>query len=383
MYFRLNPECYFVMGSGHGAIFDLMDNKIYALSREETEIAAASEGDHPVSGEEIFLRELKKLLLGNFYTNKVYIHKMGIFNPSIDEVISHQPNLRRAFLEINNSCERNCWFCGSNGIKRSLGCMGCNKWNEDGQSLKTNRWKALVEELRDLDCEDVFITGGDLTLAWDKTMEILDYAKGMFSNIYTIIHQESLSESHLNDLKGKAQPIVQIENLSNAYLMESSYSLLIATPEHWKDAVDIAKKNKNTMLDFVIRDGHLPRDLPIMSQEKIVMPGMVQFLQNMRYHPCIRSTLAVSHTGNVLPCPMMRRHRLGNIRDRELYTLFEKGGSDKINSLWKLNLDKIDKCSGCEFRYSCGDCRALEESLTGRLKGKAACSYNPEEGTWA
>jgi radical SAM protein with 4Fe4S-binding SPASM domain len=103
----------------------------------------------------------------------------------------------------------------------------------------------------------------------------------------------------------------------------------------------------------------------------------------MRYHPCIRNTLIISYTGNVLPCPMMRRHGFGNIGDKELHTLFEKGGADKINGLWKLNLGKIDRCNGCEFRYSCGDCRALEESLTGRLHGKAACNYNPEEGTWA
>jgi hypothetical protein len=31
MYFRLNPECHFIKGEVYGAIFDLIDEKIYPL----------------------------------------------------------------------------------------------------------------------------------------------------------------------------------------------------------------------------------------------------------------------------------------------------------------------------------------------------------------
>lgn len=74
---------------------------------------------------------------------------------------------------------------------------------------------------------------------------------------------------------------------------------------------------------------------------------------------------------------MMRDHVYGNIRNRELHTIFEEKWDD-IDKIWKLNLDKIDKCTYCEFRYACNDCRALEEQLTGKLNGKITCGYDPK-----
>lgn len=78
---------------------------------------------------------------------------------------------------------------------------------------------------------------------------------------------------------------------------------------------------------------------------------------------------------------MMRNHSFGNVKTEELYSIFERRMGD-IDKFWKLNLDKIEKCSGCEFRYVCADCRALEEELTGKIDGKMLCSYDPVKGTW-
>lgn len=382
MYFKLNPECYFIKGKKHGAIFDLIDNRIYSLNKEETELIESSEGDNPVCGNEESLRELKQFRLGNFYTNRTYVPKMRDLSPTMESELERQNNLSRAFLEINNSCQRDCWFCGRHGIRRSLGCLGCNKWIENGRSLEIDRWKGLVDELRDLDCRDVFLTGGDLTLVWEKVTEILDYANNKFKNIYLILNQQSLSQRHMLDIDGKARPIIQTEKLNNDSLQEDLLYLLVVNADRYEEANTQTYINKNIAIDFVIKEGNLANNVPIISDETIKMPGLYQFLHNMRYHPCIGNTLAISYTGNVLPCPMMRGHSLGNIRDRELYTIFEKE-ADEINKFWKLTLDKIDKCRYCEFRYSCRDCRALEESLTGKLEGKKVCGYNPEDGVWA
>lgn len=48
MYFRLNPECYFVRGSKNGAIFDLIDGKIVALDHQETELMTICENNEPI-----------------------------------------------------------------------------------------------------------------------------------------------------------------------------------------------------------------------------------------------------------------------------------------------------------------------------------------------
>ncbi len=125
----------------------------------------------------------------------------------------------------------------------------------------------------------------------------------------------------------------------------------------------------------------MPDGLPIASKQKLNPPNMHQFLHNIKHHPCLGNMLTICHDGNVIPCPMMRRYSFGNVRDKALYTIFEKR-MDDINKFWDLTLDDIESCTECEFRYACGDCRALEESLTGRLNGKIMCSYNPKEGVW-
>ena len=377
MYFRLNPECYFIKGSRCGAIYDLIEGNIYALDSEETKLVESCEKN--VEKENKILENLKKLCLGNFYEKIVYIEKLRLGSPIEESQPGHPPQLNRAFLEINNSCNRNCWFCGYHGIKRSWGCMGCNKWNEDGETLTTERWKEIIDELKRLDCKDIFITGGDLILAWDKTMDILDYADGKFRKIYITLHEQSFSEKIVKYLTDKAQPIVQTEHLDSIQ-SEDSIFLLTVRPEEFKNRKDI--NSKKVMIDFVSEDfSSLPPDMPLTSKRKLAKESMYQFFHNIKYHPCIGNTLAISHTGNVLPCPMMRNHVLGNIRDRELYTLFENG-KEEIDKFWNLTLDNIEKCRDCEFRYACNDCRALEEKLTGKLEGKRLCDYEPEEGKW-
>ncbi len=106
MYFRLNPECYLIRGERCGAIFDLIDTKIYALNQQETKLVTACEKNDPISGDEKLLNELKQLCLGNFYPNKIYVQKLRVgsrenkYNP-LHPI--EPPDLHRAFLEINKS----------------------------------------------------------------------------------------------------------------------------------------------------------------------------------------------------------------------------------------------------------------------------------------
>lgn len=390
MYFRLNPECFFIKGERCGAIYDLIEGNVYALSIEETKIIESCEKNNLLNNsdkkEEEFLKKLRGLCLGNFYDKKVYIEKLRIGSPIEEYQPGHPPKLNRVFLEINNSCNRDCWFCGYYGIHRSLGCMGCNKWNEDGKPVNVKRWKNIIDQIKDLDCRDLFITGGDLTLSWNKAIEIVDYAKGKFTNLYLTVNEHSLTEDIINDIRDKAQPIIQItcENLIKSNKTSwgnlNPIFLVITRPDESENLENV--KGKKVAIDFVDQDfNSLPQNLPLISEKKIPRVNIYQFSHNLKYHPCIGNTLSISHTGNVLPCPMLRNHVLGNVRDEEIYTIFEKQG-ENIDKFWHLTLDKIEKCGHCEFRYACNECRALEERLTGELTGKKLCNYLPEEGKW-
>ncbi|OPX78341.1 MAG: hypothetical protein A4E45_01427 [Methanosaeta sp. PtaB.Bin039] len=380
MYFRLNPECYLIKGRKLGAIFDLIDGTTYALDHGETELINNCENNIQIDKDNDTLKELKCIRLGNFYDNKIYVPKLKVGSPFVKDdplVPLYPPEIHRAFLEINNSCDRECWYCGYHGVKRSLGCMGCNKWENNDEPLGIERWREAINELEDLDCREIIITGGDLALAWDKTVEILNHAVGRFRQIYLIMHQESLSSEKMDHLEDKATLIVQTERPDSTKSNHLRYLVVVKSNEH-KSKI----KEDNTIYDYIIaEENSISKEHPLTSKKKLSGVNMFKFLSHVEYHPCLGHSLTICNNGDVTPCPMMRNHCFGNIRDKPLYSIFEDSW-ERINQFWKLNLDRIEKCTGCEFRYSCSDCRALEERLTGKIDGKALCNYNPREGIW-
>jgi len=260
LYFRLNPECYFIRGVECGAIFDLIENKIYALNQKETQMVTLMEKDEPVRQDEEFLDELMRLRLGNYYRSRMYIQKLRIGSPLENPGLP--PQLDRAFLGLNNSCNRNCWFCGYYGMRRSLGCLGCNKWKENGRALGVEKWKEIIDGLKDLDCKDIYITGGDLALSWKKAIDVLDYAHGKFNDIYIILHYQSISSEMVQSLENRAKIIVQSEVSKNPGF-NGSFTLLVVSPDDLEHASTI--NGKNILKDYALRDGEpLSNGLPIV-----------------------------------------------------------------------------------------------------------------------
>lgn len=378
IYFKLNPECYLIRGKKNGVILDLISLKVYILDHEETTILTSAEKNNIVPENSEFLINLKELCLGNFYSNRTYIDKLRV--GSLSNVDNPNPlNLNRAFLEINNTCNKNCSYCSYYGIKRTLGCMGCNKWNDSDVPVTLERWKSLIDELIDLECNDIIIMGGDLTLEWEKTLEILEYANGKFNSTQITIHQQNLSENIINDINGMANLIIQTEDPNDIKPGDFVY-LLVLEPEN-RHYFNKIKDYENVLIDFVIDNKENLVDLPIMLKDRVFPVDVYQFFHNLECHPCIGNIITISNSGDVFTCPTIRDYKFGNIKNKKLYMVFNKK-MDEINELWKLNLDKVKKCTDCEFRYICIDCRSLEKSLTGKLKEKILCNYNPEEDEW-
>lgn len=377
MYFRLNPECYFIEGEHKGAIYDLIEGDIYSLTPEESQIIKKCEDNGIIDEDEEFLSNIKNNCLGNFYDEKVYIEKLRVGSPIEEYQPGRPPSLTRAFLEINNTCESNCWYCGNNGINRSSGCVGCNVWNENGRELSIERWKKILDELYDLDCSIIYLSGGDLTLIWDKTKAILDYANGRFKNIYIILKNESFTDNIKEEIKDIAIPIIQTEDpadIKGEYL----YHLIIEQDDidnlpdiPYDVALEVVSKN------FKV----LKPTSPLTSKTKIPKTDVYTFSRNKKIHSCLGNSLTITWKGDVLPCPMMRKHVLGNICDAGLYTVFQEN-KEGIEKFWNLCLDTVQRCKSCEFKYACNECRALEESLTENLKGKYLCNYEPSTGIW-
>jgi len=359
MYFRLNPECYFVKGGKRGAIYDLIEGDIYSLEPEETEFIERAERNYAVDGNELF-KKMESLNIGHFYEKPVYMERLRVGSPIEEYQPGHPPQLNRAFLEINDSCSKDCSFCGT--MHRSLGCMGCNVWNEE-RHLSTERWIDIVDQLADLGCRELFVSGGDLTQEWERTLMILYHAKARM-NVYVKLHKDFFQRVR-KDIEGRATPIIQLDISDKP---PETGGILLFTAETIPAALP-----EKSMIDYTGRD--------FSSKRKIPKTNLYQFFHNTKLHPCLGGSLTISVSGNVLPCPMMRKV-IGNVEKEELYDLFGEK-KEEIEKYWNLTLDGVEKCKACELRYACTECRALEGELTGDIYGKKLCNYDPEKGTWA
>ena len=102
------------------------------------------------------------------------------------------------------------------------------------------------------------------------------------------------------------------------------------------------------------------------------------FYRNHYYNPCWNSKIAITASGDIIPCIFARKFIIGNVKNKKIEECKED-----ILSKWKITKDNIDKCKKCEYKYACTDCRPL---AIGILDSKTAkyprCCYEPEVGKW-
>jgi len=377
LFFRLNPECFFIRGVRFGAIYDLIEGDIYSLDSHESDLVQQCENNEIISSSNDFLIKLKQQCLGNFYEKPVYIEKVRVGSPIISYQPGSPPVINRAFLEINNSCDQSCWYCGYYGIHRSNGCYGCNKWNESGEDVSIERWKELIDELSDLECQSLFFTGGDLTCVWDKTLELVNHASNSFQKIFICLNNNKINDNILGDIRSKAVPIIQTdsvfdENSENVYLSIVDVDRKQEPP----------KNSKNIIIDYISKNFNSPQTRNVLHPaKKILKTDIFRFSHNKKVHPCIGNNIVVTWNGEILPCPMLRSFSVGNIKNSPLYSVFAKKDT-LLEKYWSLRLDSLSNCGKCEFRFACTECRAVEYSITGDITKNELCSYDPTEGTW-
>jgi radical SAM protein with 4Fe4S-binding SPASM domain len=73
----------------------------------------------------------------------------------------------------------------------------------------------------------------------------------------------------------------------------------------------------------------------------------------------------------------MREKSLGNVLDMSLSEIV-RNRRKEIKKFWNVTRDTIVPCGDCEYRYSCMDCRAIEEDVY----QTTLCHYNPHAGEW-
>lgn len=108
------------------------------------------------------------------------------------------------------------------------------------------------------------------------------------------------------------------------------------------------------------------------------------FLRNLNRNSCLAGKIAITESGEVLPCIFSRDVILGNVRHQPLNEVINSAQAQEV---WRSTKDDVLVCRDCEYRYVCSDCRPISEAVNeGRGSFLTApyprCTYNPYTGEW-
>lgn len=371
MYFRLNPESLLVVGANGAVICDAFNNKIYHLNDKEKELIVKAENNNEILISEEFYHILKKECLGNFYKKIPYIQKVRLGSAYQSNKYF---NFNKFFLELTDKCDFNCCYCGfKNEDKRSKGCLGCNSIEEDGEYLSRQEFYEIIDTVSNLGCDELYITGGDLSLDVNFSKDIIEYANLKIPNIFIILSYNHNFIEFLDLIGDNLHLILQIdlEDYDSNLLNNENIEYLVVVPEG-QEKIFYKKRSNNHSLcipDFLSRKF---KSNPNLNNNYDF--NLNSFFHNLIFHPCLGKSLFISSKGNVYPCPMFRLNKWGNIKNLSLLNFLDEN-KNKIYDFWELNLDNIEKCNVCEFRYLCSDCRALEMEFDDISLKKNLCDF--------
>lgn len=133
--------------------------------------------------------------------------------------------------------------------------------------------------------------------------------------------------------------------------------------------------------EFKGRYNHSINSYNILKERYLCKPefytNQKQYMINKYMNSCWNSKIAITSTGDILPCVFARDEIIGNIKKVSIKDIM------KNNIYSNITKDKIQVCKDCEFRYACHDCRPLAKGLYNDINAKnPRCLYDPYNGTW-
>lgn len=393
----LAKKCKYVTGSVNAAIYDLKNNKIYAVNcsgRRIIDKALKTDYDNLTKEEKEYIDKLLKMEL----FTEIYEE---------DEEIVYKPKLNFAWLEITEMCNMSCIHC--------YGKFGAPKYPAENK-LNFEDWKRVIDTIKELGCNKIQLIGGEPMVDSDF-YRILDYAHEKIKNITVFTNATLINEKNVKELKKyniKVRVSLYGHNPSvhdNITKHKGSFeltkkALLLLKRENIPTsiAITIMRENEqyiNEIQEFVKsigykfngydvirpssvteKDEHSVRSKKTLEKKYQVSPifytSEKDFYRNKQFNSCWNGKISITSEGNIIPCVFSRNTIIGNVKKDNYKTI-----KNNLIKYWKLTIDKIEECKECEFRYACHDCRPLAIGINGSLyKKNPRCCYSPRNGVW-
>jgi radical SAM protein with 4Fe4S-binding SPASM domain len=409
LYYRLNNECVLVEGKARGAIYDLTSGRVYSINKGAVDLLQACEKtaledildlDSPDNKRYLsFLDNLTAKGLGATY-NQAPAQK------KIPTLPSYQPKLEFLWLELTSSCNNRCLHCYSESSPQT-----------PAGSVPHDRWLELISEARQEGAHGIQLIGGEPLLypkwrdlvvkAWEEKYELIE----VFTNATLI------DDNCIDFFKQHNVSIATTIYANNAMIHDkvtlnagsfdktmSAIKKILANDIPLRIASIIMKANEHevdNILNLFAELGVEPappdvvrptgrgddQDLiPLSYTKPAIKPPFFtdpeSFAKAQDFHSCLAGRLAITATGDVIPCIFARSQVCGNVLSAPLSTILT---GQALTECWRTTKDCVTKCQDCEYRYACADCRPLAQGQDPQKCWRAApadCSYNPYKGKW-
>ena len=350
---------------------------------------------------------------------------------SILPELIQKPELQFVWFEIvSDYCNESCAHCYADSMPPSHKKTKSIPPEETGRKkLSIEKWETLISDAYSLGCRRGQFIGGEPFLFkgdhGESALDLAEYAKETgyeFIEIFT--NATLLTEDKVSRIKD-----LGINMAVSLYSKdESVHDSITNTPGSYRKTVTSLRMLKQagvpTRVEMVLMrhneqtatetqalieemgfsyrspDVLRPRgrgDNPTLtpSKETVVRYGLMTapsftvdketLSRYLSGNSCLLGKIAITDTGDVLPCIFSRNLMVGNVQDSLLQEII---AGQKLEVVWKNTKDSVLVCRDCEYRYVCFDCRPLSEGVNqGRGEYLSApyprCTYNPYVGEWA
>ncbi|GAB6136612.1 SPASM domain-containing protein [Thermococcus prieurii] len=273
----------------------------------------------------------------------------------------HNGKVERLILQLGAGRGK---FSEVEGIPRSIGCIGNNRFILRREPMSLERMKELLLEFRKLGGKEVWLTNYD---SLDVLMALVVFASELeFPEVYAVVLLEDLDEvtpvEGVNFIAELSYPEHTLDELSPYPWLFGA--LVTVPPEEFRAGPFLGNFSGEVYLDVLFPGSARTLTFNVIELRRIHNPS------TERYHDCLAGTVAVTADGYVLPCPLLRNYVVGDVTRM---TLKEAVRKKRLRQFWRMTKDKIEACSTCPFRYICHDCRSLEYRATGEIDGMEYC----------
>lgn len=313
-----------------------------------------------------------------------------------------QNRLRHVWVELTQGCNLTCRHCYSDSSPHT---------KRDGE-MTVQKWEEALSVLSAVPIDTITYIGGEPTLRQHDISRLCTFVSSLLPNT----EQRIFSNLAIANISRKIVPLARAFGLKVGTSLYGTTAIphdaMTGHPGSWRRTVDNIATLVGERIDVFVgfyAAGLTPevrsaaeRWLKTLGVEnyRILAPSRVGRGRKTDWkaasvgntvpdhltfddpshdwfhrHNCYKDHVAISPTGSIQPCIMMRHASYGQVQElQSVNDLFENATFRKFASLSK---DMIDGCSVCEFRYGCFDCRPDAMDGTANLFRKPDCGYDP------